>query len=586
MATREEKVVHIEKLLRDRFFPLVEKAIVIGREGWSEEQHDTDRLSRALSAYVVAKRCDVDAVTAVGAITDGSNDGGIDALFFDRKGQRLLVVQAKYKVKGNAPAQDEVIKTIDGVRALLSRRFDSFNDRILAQRDDIEDALDTPGVKVCLAFTFLNDEMNLQPTGSLNTFCHEQNQADEIVCWQVEGLSTLYEWIIAEQAPSGVDGKIVLENWSSVSSPHRAFYGQIRATELAALVARHGEALLQGNIRHYLGPSGVNSAIEQTVRHQPEDFFYLNNGITAIAMAVKQAAGTMRRCAFNLQGFSIVNGAQTAETVARVASGGVLSPDASVLITIIETGAESMVGLGSRITRARNYQNVMVRTNFAALDPNQERLRRELASVGVTYYYRQSAEAAVRREDAFTIEEAALAVACLGFQIQSGDERVRRPQPVNALALITTAKGEPGRLADRDATVYRQLFPGDLSGIRVYRAVQVYRFVDQILAGSERAEGAYARRMFFRHARYFIMAFLAREAGTMLDRVNLALSPSEQDFLSRQTNELAELIYQVSVPRQEFKGYLAIFRNPTECQPLADAVLNQLAQANVQRSTA
>ena len=49
-------------------------------------------------------------------------------------------------------------------------------------------------------------------------------------------------------------------------------------------------------------------------------------------------------------------------------------------------------------------------------------------------------------------------------------------------------------------------------------------------------------------------------------------------MISQQTNELAELIYAQSVPQQTFKGYLSIFRNLTDSQPLADAVLDRLAE--------
>lgn len=239
-----------------------------------------------------------------------------------------------------------------------------------------------------------------------------------------------------------------------------------------------------------------------------------------------------------------------------------------------------------RITRARNYQNVVMKADFAALDPNQERLRRELASVGITYFYRSSSEANVRRDDAVTLDEAALAVACLGFPVASDNAPAHQSQLTNALTLIVTAKGESRRLTDRDGTIYRQLFASNLSGIRLHRAVQMYRFIDQILAGTELSESSYERRMFFRHARYFIMAFVAREARQILAKAQLTLSAEDQEFLSRRTNVLSETIYALSAPLQGTKGYLAVFRNLTECQQLANLVVQSLNAPNVQSTTA
>ena len=155
------------------------------------------------------------------------------------------------------------------------------------------------------------------------------------------------------------------------------------------LVEDHGKALFERNIRHYLGAVGVNTAIEKTVRTRPADFFYLNNGITVVAESITQAAGTTQQCAFGLKHFSIVNGAQTAGAMATATSAGEISPDAKLLITVIEIG-NAADDIGLRITRARNHQNVVRGVDFAALDPNQERLRQELASAGITYFYRPS----------------------------------------------------------------------------------------------------------------------------------------------------------------------------------------------------
>ena len=52
---REEQVVQIEASLRRRFFPLVPKVVIPGRENWQEEQHDTGRLSRALAERVLPR---------------------------------------------------------------------------------------------------------------------------------------------------------------------------------------------------------------------------------------------------------------------------------------------------------------------------------------------------------------------------------------------------------------------------------------------------------------------------------------------------------------------------------------------------
>lgn len=585
MPTRDEKIAQIEAALRGRFFPNVPKVIKPDRVGWSEDQHDLDRLSRSLAAYALVGRCDIDDAAAVGAITDGSDDGGIDALYFDRVGGRLVFIQSKFKRSGAAPAQDEVQKTLNGIRGLQARRFDQFNEAFRTRLDEIEDALDTAGVKLEVVLVFLGQDLGPHATSDLNAFRDEVNRFAPIFGWQASGLEAVYGWLVAEQAPATVDDQLVLENWAGVIAPRKAFYGQISAAALAKLVEDHGKALFERNIRHYLGSVGVNTAIEKTVRTRPDDFFYLNNGITAVAQTITPAPGNNQQCAFGLKNLSIVNGAQTAGAIATATIAGEISPDAKLLITIIEIG-DGTDDIGLKITRARNHQNVVRGVDFAALDPNQERLRQELAAAGITYFYRPSAEARARKDDAFTLEEAAVAMACLAFQPRSAMELQQQPRPMNAIDFVVTAKKEIGRLWEQEGAVYGQLFPHGLSGVRVCRLVRMYRFIDRILADTERSENGYHRRMFFRHGRYFVMAFVALRSPDVISRPRLELSPDDQTLLSQRTNQLAELIYAVSEPMQPFKGYLGIFRNLTDAQPLANTVLQRLAEQDVQQQIA
>jgi len=296
-----------------------------------------------------------------------------------------------------------------------------------------------------------------------------------------------------------------------------------------------------------------------------------------VAETITPAAGNTQKCAFGFKKLSIVNGAQTAGSIFNATLAGNISPDAKLLVTLIEIG-NGADDIGLKITRARNHQNVVRGVDFAALDPNQERLRQELAAVGVTYFYRPSAEARARRDDAFTLEEAAVAMACLGFKVRSAAELQQHPRPINAVDFVVTAKKEIGRLWEQDGTLYGQLFPAALSGVRICRFVRMYRFIDRILADTERSENGYHRRMFFRHGRYLIMAFVASRSTDVIGTPQLELTVEDQTLLSQRTNKLSELIYAASEQMQAFKGYLAIFRNLTDTQPLADSTLERLAQ--------
>lgn len=578
MPSAAEKIVHIEAVLRRRFFPLVPERA----QRWTPEQHDVDRCSRSLAAYALCGACGISEAVAAGALVDGGDDGGIDALHFDRASQRLIVVQSKYKRPNNAenpqgtgPNQAETLKFINGTKALMERRFDGFNAAVRNRLDEIEEALDTPGVKICLVLPFLGEALDVHAKADLDAFVAQCNSLSDCMSASVVGIAQTYDWMVAEQASQAVDVRLSLEKWSSVTAPRKAVYGLVKGQELAALVTEHGTALFERNIRHYLGSVGVNVAIEETVRRRPEDFFYLNNGITAVTTAITPAPGSPDRCVFGLKAFSIVNGAQTAGSITTASLAAAISENAKLHITIIEV-PDPADDFAVRVTRARNYQNQVRGVDFAALDPNQERIRQELAAVGIRYHYRPSAESRIRQDDAFTLEEAALALACLSFPITDGQRRPQRG--TNAVDLVVTAKREIGRLWEQDGSIYAQLFPASLSGVRICRLVRIYQFIDRILAGSERAETAYDRRMFFRHGRYFIMAFVAQRLPRLIAKAAPGLTADEEREISQATNQLSEVIFATSRAMQVDRGFLAIFRNLTDAQPLAEKVLLRLAE--------
>src|SRR5687768_13305591 len=139
MATAEY-IVEIETSLRGRFFQFVPKTETAGREGWAEQQHDDDRLSRSLAGYTLVGLCGLEDAPAAAAITDGSDDGGIDALHFNRGTNKLIFVQSKFKRNGSSPSQAENLKTINGVRAIFNRQFGIFNQAFQVRLDEIEEA--------------------------------------------------------------------------------------------------------------------------------------------------------------------------------------------------------------------------------------------------------------------------------------------------------------------------------------------------------------------------------------------------------------------------------------------------------------
>ncbi len=562
MSNGDAHIIQINDTLKTRYFPIVLQL----SQHWTPEQHEKNRLSRSLAAFAIEKLADVAPAQAANAVFDAGNDNGIDAIHFDRINNRLWVIQAK---AGNAPDMGENKKFCDGIRDMIAGHFHKFNAGFARLQQDVEDALATDGLIIIGGHVHLGDELGPHATTDLNQLKDELNHFVARFDWKDLKRSVVHSWLTREHAVTPVNIDLILENWYGIDAPRRSFYGLVSASQLAALYEQHKKALFEKNIRHYLGAQPVNDAIGTTVQDRPSELFYLNNGLTAVCASISPAPGIIHsRGVFRLNGFSIVNGAQTVGSIATVNNTtGSVSSDAKLLITLIEVGT-APDNLGPQITRARNTQNEVRGLYFAALDPTQERLRQELAVSGITYYYRPSAEATQGGPTVITLQQGAIALASF-----SGDTR-----------MVVTAKKEIGQLYDQTGSLYPALFHGGLTGISLCRQIRVYQYLDNILSASVYAETDMFRRAFYRHGRFFILHILARRHRPLIIKPELTLSIPDQTELSRLTLELAETIYTVAEARfNRVKGYLSVFRNHTDSEPLSRDVMLRLSQQDAQR---
>ncbi len=550
--TKAQKTQIIEVLKQD-YFPMIPEL----ERNWTPEQHDKNRLSRSLAAFAIANLADLTPSQAAHSIINGGDDNGIDAVYFDRVNNRLWLVQAK---AGKAPNMGDNKKFCDGIRDLVHKRFQKFNSSFSRLQHDVEDALDRNGVKIVGCNIYLDDSLGTHVVNDLNQLKDELNQFDSRFEWRDLNFENIYRWLTAKQENAPIEVKLTLEKWHCLEHKLRAFYGLVNAAELADLYKQHNKLLFERNIRYYLGTQDVNEAIAQTVKEQPLELFYLNNGLTITCTKVILPLGHKQESTkFTLEGFSVVNGAQTVGSIASVFNdNGAISPNAKLLVTIIEVGTQSDT-IGIEITKARNTQNTVRDIDFAALDPNQERLRQECMVSNIVYQYRPSAD----NQDAITIEQAAIALACF-----SG----------NAEIIVAAKKNLNLLYKDH----YSTLFSNELSGITLCRYVRIFQYLDQIFEDSRKAETETRRKNFYQHGRLFILNILSRRYKSLINKPEVNLSQDDMTEFSNVGIELAELIYTIAESQfaSDEKGYLAIFRSLTDVQQLTSKVMQELAQNN------
>jgi len=99
-------------------------------------------LTRCLAAYAVYCIGDTSVEDAASAVVDGSDDNGIDAIYYSPTTKRMIIVQSKWKKDGTGePDNGEMRKFKDGILDLINLELDNFNGKVNAKKQMIETAL-------------------------------------------------------------------------------------------------------------------------------------------------------------------------------------------------------------------------------------------------------------------------------------------------------------------------------------------------------------------------------------------------------------------------------------------------------------
>jgi hypothetical protein len=398
-------------------------SIIDQRVGKLAEDHhdalgggDEDRLrSKAFVLLVASTVLDIPIAEALDLLTDGGHDAAMDALHVGDVLDGEFVVtlfQGKYKRRQDGEATfpaNEIGKLIHTVAALFDpgKPFDARPDvlvRVEELRSLVRDG-HLPVVRVILC----NNGQRWGKDGQ--ALIDASGLPPEQVQWDHVNHDTLVSLL---QRPTAVDdqlqlvGEAVIEEFDFC----RVLVGKTRVTELARLFERHGDRLLERNIRRYLGlrSNRVNKGIAETLRSRKKrkNFYFFNNGITLTCSKFRHNALQGGDYLAKLETLQVINGGQTCHTIQRTLA---QLPDEDfsqtfVLVRVYELD-DSERELVPAITYATNSQNPVELRDLRANDEVQVKLETGLLNLG--YVYARKREE-TQSPDAITPARAAEAV--------------------------------------------------------------------------------------------------------------------------------------------------------------------------------
>lgn len=549
----ELHVRQIRANLEKVFRPLIDLSDVSERPAGDQANF---LLTRALAAFALAYLANLKPEDAAKAVTDGCHDNGLDAIYYHPAERVLYLVQSKWRQDGSGTIdRGEIQKFLKGFRDLLNARWDRFNRKVAVKSHDLDAVLDDASTRIVLLIVYTGQEgLSPEVLQDVRDVIDEINDPTELVSTQILRQADVYSAVAQGLEGAPIDVDVALYDWGQVREPYLGFYGQVSASDVAEWFGNHQNRLLAPNIRMFLGATEVNETIVNTLLTAPQDFWYFNNGVTALCRTIrkKPIGGNTRETGFfECHDLRIVNGAQTVGAIAQAAAKGaerVATARVAIRLIALENCPSDF---DRQVTRYTNTQNRIDRRDFVALDIEQERIRGELQLEGVTYVYK-SGETQPATATGFDLVEATIARACLQTDA----------------ALAVQAKREIGKLWDDiEKAPYKILFNPSVAGPALWRAVQVVRQVDQALATLRSSQDG-RRRLLSVHGNRFVTHVLLSCLPNGFSIKHESLSSDEARTVKDLTLKVFE---EVLLRLNELypDAYLAsLFKNATKCQAL------------------
>lgn len=456
---------------------------------------------------------------------------------------------------------------MQGVKDLLEARFERFNAKIGPHEDKIFSALSDATARFTLVLAYTGEQpLSADAHAPFEDLLSEMNSPSEVMSLRVLNQAELHKIVAAGAAGDAVDLEVMLHQWGMLQTPFLAYYGQVALADIASW-GHFGTELTAKNLRQFRGLTEVNESIAKTLVSNSDRFWYFNNGITVLCESLRKkplGGPNNETGTFECRGASVVNGAQTVGTIVDISRSnpGILG-NGRVLVRLVSL-EDCPAGFGDDLTRAMNTQNRIEKRDFAALDPNQKRLRTELFLEHQKEYAYQTGEQPPSGEAGCTLDEAAIALACAKEDV----------------TLAVQAKREVGMLyEDITKAPYITIFNPSTTAKALWHAVNVLRLCETQLR-KEQEIADRKEKLIAIHGNRFVLHMVfhvlrAKWPAFLPDPAELG------DFISSATRD--SLVSTVQKVALHFSGAYpaSLFKNASKCRELKKVVAEALEAATL-----
>jgi hypothetical protein len=198
-----------------------------------------------------------------------------------------------------------------------------------------------------------------------------QNQGVQFDVWDISRVKDEFVAIksVEEQYPDSVVFSLGDDHFMVPAGEHENITFAVRGTRLKEIAIAHKDSLFNWNIRRFLGKKGeVNSGLTETLEKEPENFFYYNNGISALCDRFDLNQKNRELKVHKLQ---IVNGAQTLGAIKNANNDNLREVLVLVKLTAVKHSSRER-GIAAGLIKTNNTQNKLREPDFRSNDRIQQ----------------------------------------------------------------------------------------------------------------------------------------------------------------------------------------------------------------------
>ena len=529
-----------------------------GKKNITEEELENIVLSQSYMLFTLRNLTGESYIDLRDFITDGFQDNGIDAVYYSTTKNELYICQSKWIKKGTGGVdKGEILKFLKGIVDLLHLNFSDFNDKLKKHSAAIENAILTANIKIKIIVAYSGNSLSNENRKLITDKVDEFNDTEEVIFFQEYNIKNAYSNLKDSVDGEPINADIDLADWGHTNEPYKSFYGTINCGQVAELLETSNRRIYSKNIRSFIGLTGINNEIVNTLLKEPEKFFYLNNGIVLLCKEISKSpynSGKRELGKFHLTDLTVVNGAQT---VGAINYSFKKQPEkvniAKVFVKIISL-ENTPKSFDKNITIASNTQNKIEKRDFVSLDIQQKRLINEFFLSGIKYHTKRDDKVLTKNFENYYFEEATISLAC------SKDD----------IDFSTYAKREIGKLWEDQS--YDQLFNDRLNIQVLINLINIYRQTDILVKQLQAFE-----RLICSHGLYLLTHLIYVNIGRekilnpKFDSRGYLSDSFKKDFKTYSLRLVQ--IYQDEFPNNKFP--LSIFKNFKYCRSLKDSILSR-----------